>query len=119
MRVLREYLEVLARLMLLSPLIKRLEERLIRRTTVTHVRLGSRPNVSRDPDDNIMIATARSGKAQFVVTNDRDLLEILPAEQATAPGGGYASGVRSYHKSERMTCWGLLEPAAGVEPATF
>lgn len=80
--VLREYLEVLARLTIPAPLIARLEERLIRRTTVTHVSLGSRPNVSRDPDDNVMIATARSGKARFVVTNDRDLLEIHPAEQA-------------------------------------
>jgi uncharacterized protein len=80
--VLQEYLEVLARLAIPSPLIKRLEERLTGRSTVTHVRLGSRPNVSRDPDDNVMIATARSGKAQFVVTSDRDLLEILPAEQA-------------------------------------
>jgi predicted nucleic acid-binding protein len=29
-----------------------------------------------------MIATARSGKARFIVTNDRDLLEIPTAEEA-------------------------------------
>lgn len=80
--VLREYLEVLARLAIPAPLVRRLEERLIRRSTVTRVSLGSRPNVSRDPDDNLMIATARSGKARFVVTNDRDLLEIPITEQA-------------------------------------
>jgi putative PIN family toxin of toxin-antitoxin system len=80
--VLEEYLEVLARLTIPTPLIKRLKQRLTGRSTVTHVRLGSRPTVSRDPDDNIMIATARSGKARFVVTNDRDLLEIPPTEQA-------------------------------------
>lgn len=80
--VLREYLEVLARLTIPAPLISRLEERLIRRSTVTHVGLGSRPKVSRDPDDNVIIATARSGKARFVVTNDRDLLEIPTAEQS-------------------------------------
>jgi putative PIN family toxin of toxin-antitoxin system len=80
--VLREYLEVLARLTIPAPLITRLEERLMRRSTVSHVSLGSRPKVRRDPDDNVMIATARSGKARFVVTNDRDLLEIASAEQA-------------------------------------
>lgn len=80
--VLREYLEVLARLTIPAPLITRLEERLAQRTTVTHVSLGSRPKVSRDPDDNLMIATARSGKARFIVTNDRDLLEIPAAVQA-------------------------------------
>ncbi|HEV7475383.1 MAG TPA: putative toxin-antitoxin system toxin component, PIN family [Pyrinomonadaceae bacterium] len=80
--VLQEYLEVLARLRIPLPLIERLEERLTRRSTVTRVRLGSRPKVSRDPDDNVIIATARSGKAEFVVTNDRDLLEILASEQA-------------------------------------
>jgi putative PIN family toxin of toxin-antitoxin system len=80
--VLWEYLEVLGRLTVPAPLIARLEERLMRRTTVTHVGLGSRPKVSRDRDDNVMIATARSGKARFVVTNDRDLLEIPAVEQA-------------------------------------
>jgi putative PIN family toxin of toxin-antitoxin system len=80
--VLREYLEVLARLEVPAPLVRRLEERLIRRNTVTHVSLGARPKLSRDPDDNLMIATARSGKARFVVTNDRDLLEIPIIEQA-------------------------------------
>lgn len=80
--VLGEYLEVLARLTIPAPLITRLAERLIRRSTVTHVNLGSRPKVSRDPDDNVMIATARSGKARFLVTNDRDLLEITTVEQA-------------------------------------
>ena len=80
--VLREYLEVLTRLTIPASLITRLEERLMRRSTVTRVSLGSRPNVSRDPDDNVMIATARPGKARFIVTNDRDLLEIPAAEQA-------------------------------------
>src|SRR5258708_6486052 len=50
--------------------------------TVTHVSLGSRSKLSRDPDDNIMIATARSGKASFLVTNDLDLLEISLRERA-------------------------------------
>ena len=80
--ILREYLEVLTRLGVSEPLVIRLEKRFARRTTVTNVRLGSRPKVSRDPDDNLMIATARSGKARFLVTNDQDLLDITAQEQA-------------------------------------
>ena len=80
--VLQEYLEVLSRLAVPEPLVKRLEERFARRKTVTHVSLGSRPKLSRDPDDNMMIATARSGKARFLVTNDHDLLDISASEQA-------------------------------------
>ncbi len=80
--VLQEYLEVLSRLGVPELLVKRLTERFARRRTVTHVSLGSRPKISRDPDDNIVIATARSGKARFLVTNDYDLLDIPASEQA-------------------------------------
>ena len=80
--VLQEYFEVLSRLAVPEPLVKRLEERFAHRKTVTHVSLGSRPKLSRDPDDNMMIATARSGKARFLVTNDHDLLDISASEQA-------------------------------------
>src|SRR5207249_1958767 len=80
--ILREYLEVLTRLGVSEPLVIRLEKRFARRKTVTNVRLGSRPKVSRDPDDNLMIATARSGKARFLVTNDQDLLDITAQKQA-------------------------------------
>jgi uncharacterized protein len=80
--VMQEYLEVLSRLGVPDLLAKRLAERFARRKTVTHVRLGSRPKISRDPDDNVVIATARSGKARFLVTNDYDLLDISASEQA-------------------------------------
>ena len=79
--VLREYLEVLLRLGVSEDLVKRFEERFVNRTTVTRINLGARLKLSRDPDDNIMIATARSGKAEFLITNDRDLLEISKVEQ--------------------------------------
>ena len=42
------------------------------------VNLGPRDEKSRDPDDNLFLATARAGKAKFLLTNDRDLLD-LPA----------------------------------------
>jgi putative PIN family toxin of toxin-antitoxin system len=80
--LLQEYLEVMRRLGVSELLVKKLEVRFARRETVTHVGLGSRPKMSRDPDDNIVIATARSGKARFLVTNDHDLLDIPQSAQA-------------------------------------
>jgi putative PIN family toxin of toxin-antitoxin system len=79
--VIQEYLDVLSRLGVPELLVKRLAERFARRKTVTHVSLGSRPKISRDPDDDIVIATARSGKARFLVTNDYDLLDTPTSEQ--------------------------------------
>jgi putative PIN family toxin of toxin-antitoxin system len=32
--------------------------------------------LSRDPDDNVFVATAAAAKASFLVTQDRDLLEL-------------------------------------------
>lgn len=40
------------------------------------VNLGRRFSESRDPDDNLLLATAAAGKAEFLVTNDKDLLEL-------------------------------------------
>ncbi len=48
-----------------------------RRSTL--VKLGRRFTESRDPDDNLLLATAHVGRAEFLLTNDRDLLE-LPAD---------------------------------------
>jgi predicted nucleic acid-binding protein len=45
-------------------------------TRSTEVNLGRRYTESRDPDDNIVLATAHSGRAAFPVTNDRDLLDL-------------------------------------------
>lgn len=80
--MIQEYFEVLSRLGVPEPLVKRLAERFARRKTITHVSLGSRAKFSRDPDDNMVLATARSGKARFLVTNDYDLLDISPSDQA-------------------------------------
>lgn len=59
--------------------IARLEERLKGRDTVTLVTPGPQPTESRDPDDNMMLAAAIAGKAKFLITNDRDLLDIPAA----------------------------------------
>jgi len=76
-----EYLEVLSRLGVSEPQIRRLRQRLKSRDTVTFVRLGARTTASRDPDDNLMLATAMTGKARFLITNDRDLLDITAGEK--------------------------------------
>ncbi len=74
-----EYLEVLRRIGVAEHRVRRLEERIRRRETVTHVNLGARPTKSRDPDDNLMLATAAAGRAAYLVMNDRDLLDIPAA----------------------------------------
>ncbi len=74
--VITEYLEVLERLQIEPQRVRRFAERLRRRETVTRVRLGRRFTTSRDPDDNLFLATAAVGKVQYLVTNDRDLLDL-------------------------------------------
>jgi predicted nucleic acid-binding protein len=41
--------------------------------------------LSRDPDDNVFLSTARAGKAKYLVTNDRDLLDLPQYLQKTLP----------------------------------
>lgn len=71
-----EYLEVLSRLQVVENRVKRFAERLQRRGTVTYISLGPRFTASRDPDDNLMLAVATIGRAKFLITNDRDLLDL-------------------------------------------
>src|SRR5437660_1336479 len=51
----------------------------------TLVRLAYRDTASRDPDDNLMLATARAGRAKYLVTNDRDLLDLPDRFRRTLP----------------------------------
>jgi putative toxin-antitoxin system toxin component, PIN family len=76
-----EYFEVLSRLSVSKPQIRRLAERFKKRYTITFVNLGARTAASRDSDDNLVLATAMVGKARFLITNDRDLLDISAAEK--------------------------------------
>jgi putative PIN family toxin of toxin-antitoxin system len=78
-----EYLDVLERLHVNGQRIQRFAHRLQQRTTVTRIRLGSRFTLSRDPDDNMLLATAAAGKAQCVLTNDRDLLDLTLTQRRT------------------------------------
>lgn len=76
-----EYLEVLQRLGAEPRRIARLQARLMRSPTVTGINLGKRFMLSRDPDDDMLLATAHTGRARYLVTNDRDLLEIPSKER--------------------------------------
>jgi len=76
-----EYVEVLRRVGVAEQRLRRFRRRLEQRGTVTHVRLGARPTASADPDDNVVLATAVVGKAQYVITNDPDLLDIAAEEK--------------------------------------
>lgn len=40
------------------------------------VDLSTVPSVSRDPKDDIFLATAKAGRADYLVSEDRDLLDI-------------------------------------------
>ena len=45
-------------------------------SNVTFTNLRKRSYLSRDPKDNMLIDTAYTGKAKFLITKDADLLEI-------------------------------------------
>ena len=74
--VVAEYLEILDRLNVPKRRIGNLRRQIDEFSTVTHVTPGPRPKISRDVDDDAMIAAAIAGRAEFLVTNDRDLLDI-------------------------------------------
>jgi putative PIN family toxin of toxin-antitoxin system len=75
-----EYHRVLARVDIDLGRVGRFRERVEGASTVTRISLGKRFMLSRDPDDNVLLATAHVGRARYLVTNDRDLLEI-PAKE--------------------------------------
>jgi len=74
--VIAEYFEVLDRIDVPERRIRTFRRQLREFSTVTHVTPGPRPAISRDPDDDVMIAAAIAGRAEFLITNDRDLLDI-------------------------------------------
>lgn len=76
-----EYLELLNRIGIEPARIMRFRQRLFTLPTVTRINLGKRFRLSRDADDDILLATAHAGGARYLVTNDRDLLEITAEER--------------------------------------
>jgi predicted nucleic acid-binding protein len=49
------------------------------------VNLARRDIASRDKDDNVFLSTARAGKAKYLLTNDRDLLDLPAATKSRLP----------------------------------
>ncbi len=79
--VIAEYLETLERVNIEPKRILHFQYRLLNSPTVSNVNLGKRFKVSRDPDDDLILATADAGHAEYIVTNDKDLLEIADDEK--------------------------------------
>jgi putative PIN family toxin of toxin-antitoxin system len=74
-----EYLETFEEELHLSPeSLDGWRKRFADKRRVKRVNLGRRYSFSRDPDDNLLLATAAAGKAKFLITNDKDLTD-LPA----------------------------------------
>lgn len=75
--VVAEYLEILERVGIDEKRIEKLKEILETFGIVSKFSLGKIPTESRDVDDNLILATALVGKADFLITNDKDLLNIV------------------------------------------
>ncbi|MGB9178524.1 MAG: putative toxin-antitoxin system toxin component, PIN family, partial [Pyrinomonadaceae bacterium] len=70
--LIEEYLELLHRIGIAEDRIARFHQRLLTAQTVTRINPGKRFQLSRDADDDFLLATAHAGRAQYLVTNDRD-----------------------------------------------
>src|SRR5207244_2215251 len=62
--------------------------------------------LSRDPKDNVFIATATAAKAKFLVTNDRGLLDISEQDK----GQGQWGSVQAERLQSISSTGRLLEP---------
>lgn len=75
--IVEEYLGVFrAVLQFDDDLIEQWRRRFVSDPRTTVAGLGRRYVESRDPDDNLMLSTAAAGRAEYLVTNDRDLLDL-------------------------------------------
>ena len=79
--VIAEYYEVLECVGADERRVEQLYNLLQRASIVTRVNLGARHAISRDPDDDVLLATAAAGQAHFLITNDHDLLDIPLAQK--------------------------------------
>jgi len=79
--VIAEYLTVMNRVLDMPVRVLQMWERRFASHNSDTVSLGKRFTFSRDPKDNIFLAVAAAGKADFLITNDRDLLEISKAHK--------------------------------------
>jgi putative PIN family toxin of toxin-antitoxin system len=80
-QIIAEYLEILERVGIHENRIERLKKILQTFGIVSKFSLGKIPTESRDFDDNLILATALVGKADFLITNDKDLLDIAEGDK--------------------------------------
>jgi putative PIN family toxin of toxin-antitoxin system len=81
-----EYLEIFASILGLDEeKVAQWQERFEQDGRCDKVSLGRRYTESRDPDDNIVLATATAGRANYLITNDLDLLELPKDFQRQLP----------------------------------
>jgi putative PIN family toxin of toxin-antitoxin system len=77
-----EYLEILSdRAQIPDPLFEGFKHTLDTRSIVTKVNLGTRFTSCVDPDDNVVLATAAAGNAEYLITRDHHLLDIPENEK--------------------------------------
>ena len=74
--IVREYLEVLARFVVDANRIEHWTKWLSHPTKVTRVQPPMRVETSRDPKDNQFLEAAATGRAEYLVTRDQDLLVL-------------------------------------------
>lgn len=75
--IIEEYLEIFAEVLGADAETNaRSRDRFEQDNRCTMVRLAKRYTESRDPDDNVFLSTARAGRADYLITNDRDLLDL-------------------------------------------
>jgi len=80
--IINEYLEIFEEILGFNKeLVDKWRSRLEKDPRTTLVNLVKSKIKSRDPDDNMLLQTALAGKVQYLVTNDKDLLEIPLSEQ--------------------------------------
>lgn len=75
--ILDEYLRIFDQILRFDgEKLKNWEQRFRDKRLAEIVKTELKLSLSRDPDDNVFIATAVAARAKFLITNDRDLLEI-------------------------------------------
>jgi uncharacterized protein len=50
-------------------------------TCIDLIEVNSKINICRDPNDNFLLALSKDGKANYLITGDKDLLEIEQFEK--------------------------------------
>ncbi len=82
--VIEEYLDIFDREVRMEPMwLREWQSRFENGQLCTVVGLARRYIESRDPDDNLFLATALAGKAEYLITNARDLLDLPDEFQRT------------------------------------